>query len=676
MKARFLAAAVMSAVGLLAPSAVGAPGAYNRPGLIERMSVTPTGAQTVNWTPACDFTGSGDVSSDGRYVVFVSGAPNLVATAGVVPASGGRCQIYWRDRTAHVTKLVSVGLSGEPALGDSGSPTISADGRIVSFASVAPNLVPGDTNGAYDVFVRDMAKNSTVRASVGSGEKQSNEPVRIYDSLRPSLSANGRYVAFGSDADNLVSGDTNTQADIFVRDLAARRTARVSLGPGGLQADGGSFYPSMSADGRFVVFQSNAKNLTPEQGTRTLVVSSSFQVFRFDRKSGVTQMVSLSTGGEPASGITSRTDVYGYSTFHNISNDGRFVVFSSNAPNLVPNDSNAVPQVSGNSDGTDVFVRDMVARRTERVSVDSSGRQQDGDGYWPSISGDGRFVVYTHGMAGSSCGTGLSLPVGEIATGVFPCGREVFVYDRLAGSVEVVSRPLNGSAAQSGVCGSITPTTGKYAVPSGLSRDGRVSMFLSSDPGLVPGDTNGQCDTFVRDRGAALGTGALTGTQPSTVPAGCGLPVCPPLPTAADLRQVRVLPRAGLKDLFVRWDVSRLASVSGVPSGGPLFGLRFTVGGQRYEVRAERIAGLDFDSVGGASFGLFRCDAPTGACLTKVATLKGGYGTVAEAVVAAVPLSALGLTSGGQLSDVTAYTAVGNYLSGPTKVLDSLRLSR
>ena len=138
------------------------------------------------------------------------------------------------------------------------SPAISADGRFVAFVSFATNLVPGDTNDATDVFVRDRQTGTTRRVSLGPGGVQGNG-----GSAGPAISANGRFVAFFSAATNLVPGDTNGTADVFVRDRQTGTTRRVSLGPGGVQGDGDSVGAAISADGRFVAFESDATNLVP-----------------------------------------------------------------------------------------------------------------------------------------------------------------------------------------------------------------------------------------------------------------------------------------------------------------------------------------------------------------------------------------------------------------------------
>jgi Tol biopolymer transport system component len=153
---------------------------------------------------------------------------------------------------------VSVASDGTQGNGDSVSPSISADGRYVAFMSYAYNLVPGDTNGKADVFVHDRLTGQTTRVSVASDGTQGND-----GSGGASISANGRYVAFVSGASNLVPGDTNGKADVFVHDRLTGQTTRVSVASDGTEGNSDSIYPSISADGRYVAFQSWASNLIP-----------------------------------------------------------------------------------------------------------------------------------------------------------------------------------------------------------------------------------------------------------------------------------------------------------------------------------------------------------------------------------------------------------------------------
>src|SRR5919202_4504786 len=258
---------------------------------------------------------------------------------------------------------VSVDSAGN--LGNSGSynPSISADGRFVAFLSNASNIVPGDTNSSYDIFVRDRLTNTTTRVSVDSAGNQGNN-----DSNFPSISADGRFVAFTSLASNIVPGDTNNTGDIFVRDTLTNTTTLVSVDSAGNQADDFSYNPSFSADGRFVAFNSLASNLVPGD-------NYSFDIFVRDRITNTTTRVSVDSAGNHQRNSSSGSP--------SISADGRFVAFTTNAFNLVPGDTNS---------SRDIFVRDTRTNTTTNVSVDSAGNP--GGGRIPSISADGRFVAF------------------------------------------------------------------------------------------------------------------------------------------------------------------------------------------------------------------------------------------------------------------------------------------
>ena len=264
------------------------------------------------------------ISGDGRFVAFVSRATNLV------PGDNNNSQdIFVRDLLTNTTTHVSVDSAGNQGNDASYSPSISANGRFVAFASEAPNLVPGDTNNDEDIFVRDLLTNTTTRVSVDSASNQA-----IGNSGDPSISADGRFVAFGSDASNLVSGDTNRSRDIFVRDTRSNTTTRVSVSGVGNQVIGNSGDPSISGDGRFVVFASAAPNLVPGDN------NNSQDIFVRDLSTNTTTRLSVDSTGNQA--ISS-------SFVPSISSDGRFVAFASEAPNLVPGDTN---------NSIDIFVSD------------------------------------------------------------------------------------------------------------------------------------------------------------------------------------------------------------------------------------------------------------------------------------------------------------------------------
>src|SRR5437867_6951292 len=258
---------------------------------------------------------------------------------------------------AGTTERVSVASDGTQGNSPSRIPAISADGRVVAFVSSAWNLVPADTNGAYsgdyDVFVYDRQTGTTERVSVASDGTQGNS-----SSYSPALSADGRFVAVASYATNLVPGDTNAAPDVFVHDRQTGTTERVSVASDVTQGNNGSENPSLSADGRFVAFQSWATNLVPGD------TNAAPDVFVHDRQTGTTERVGA--GKDPA-----------------LSADGRFVAFA--------RWRQAVPLGSR----WDVFVHDRQTGTDELVSVDSAGNRGDSSGIHNGISADGRFVAFT-----------------------------------------------------------------------------------------------------------------------------------------------------------------------------------------------------------------------------------------------------------------------------------------
>ena len=303
---------------------------------------------------------SATISADGRYVAFVSGATNLVPGD-----TNGVEDVFVRDRKLGTTRRVSLRNDGGDGNGASFSPRISATGAFVVFTSAATNLAPGDTNGSYDVFVRDRERQRTRRVSVNSHEVGANG-----NSVDGSITPDGRYVVFGSSSTNLAGGDTNAAQDIFIRDLRLGTTKRVSMNSLGFQGNGDSTDARISGDGRVVVFRSTATNLVLND------TNASDDVFIRDRVASTTKRISVRSNGRQANDR---------STGPSISLDGRFVAFVSEATNLVGNDSNGQP---------DIFLRDRRTKSTTRLSVSSSGAQGNGESYDPSISPDGTFVVF------------------------------------------------------------------------------------------------------------------------------------------------------------------------------------------------------------------------------------------------------------------------------------------
>jgi Tol biopolymer transport system component len=372
------------------------------------------------------------------------------------------------------TELVSVTAFTRVAAGGSaleGTSSLSANGRYVVFRSWRSTLVAKDTNGSSDIFVRDRATRMTERVSVSSGGLQMNAGSRA-----PVISADGRFVAFQSRAAGFVPGDVNEAEDIFRHDRWTGRTILISRASNGARGNAGSFSPAISANGRFVAFMSNATNLAP--GASGWYRS----VYVRDVWHGTTRLVSVNSQGEEGQG-----DAYSLA----ISADGRFVAFSSGAGNLAANDLNV---------SFDVFVRDLQARVTELISVTLDGFSGQSFSLDPSISADGRYVAFTSWVRNL-------VPNDENGY------HDAFVRDRQTRTTERISLAANGAELAVGGAG---PT---------ISADGRYVSFVSIDPDVVSGDTNGVSDAFVCDRllrtvtRVSVGTDGVEGFSPEGVSA-------------------------------------------------------------------------------------------------------------------------------------------------------------
>jgi hypothetical protein len=303
------------------------------------------------------------ISADGRFVTYSSYATNLVAND-----TNGVPDVFVYDRINGGTRRVSVGLSGSGSSGGGSEASISSDGSKVAFSSTATDIVAGDTNKATDVFVRNLNTGKTIRASLGPNGIQSDPtlpPPAPHDGGRrdneqPMISADGNSVVFTSYATNLVRNDTNKRGDVFVRDLKANVTTRVSVKPGGGQStagpstDVGSFEPSISANGQIVTFGSDEKDLT---STPPLAANERYV---YNRGTGVTTFAEVTRSGGP--GALGASDA-------EISPDGRYVTFTSQDSTVVTGDTNGVP---------DIFLRDLQTNATRRVSVSTAGVEANG----------------------------------------------------------------------------------------------------------------------------------------------------------------------------------------------------------------------------------------------------------------------------------------------------------
>jgi Tol biopolymer transport system component len=424
-----VACAVIGALPTVARAAVGG-GGKDGPFLIS-LGIDGHEADGASFTPS--------ISADGRYVAFASAASTLVSGD-----TNGTEDIFVYDRISGVTDRVSVTSTGGEADGDSYGPSISADGRYVAFTSAASNLTPGDGNDDLDIFVRDRVGHSTLLASAGPQGAIGDGP-----SVAPSISGDGRFVAFESDADSLVPGDTNGTGDVFVHDFVSGVTRRLSVSGDDQQTESPSFGPAISADGSSVAFESFSSRLVPED------TNGALDVFVADVPSGSVTRVSLATDGGQA-------DDRSYSP--SISADGRMVAFSSFARNLVADDTNNL---------LDVFLRRRDQQTTTRLSVGPEGAQGDGLSFAPVVSADGALVVF------SSEASNL---VGDDSNAT----RDVFVASTASGALTRLSRAGRGRRQGDG------PSLG--AVVDG---SGAMVAFASFATNLVAGDTNGQSDVFV-----------------------------------------------------------------------------------------------------------------------------------------------------------------------------------
>lgn len=379
-------------------------------GSVERINVSSAGAQAdtgVIWGHS--------ISSDGRYIAFDSQSTNLVADD-----TNGVSDVFVHDRATKETTRVSVSSSGVQADGHSEPPMISADGRFVAYSSAASNLVAGDATYFSDVFVFDRLTGTTEMVSLSSagtqlpqggsrpsisgdgryiafeGRLSTTEPSGILvrdrvlgmtfqavvsqmgarpdgGSRCPAISADGSTVAFVSEASNLVPGDTNGIADLFIRDLSRQTTERINVSSDGAQANSFLYCinsgSTFSHDGRYVVFASDASSLVLDDTNGT------DDVFLRDRQLQTTERISLGSFGQ----------LQAPSALPSISADGRYVSFSTGERYLIPQDTNQT---------TDVFIRDRLAGVTRPVSLTADGAVGNRESYPGQISGDGRVVAF------------------------------------------------------------------------------------------------------------------------------------------------------------------------------------------------------------------------------------------------------------------------------------------
>jgi Tol biopolymer transport system component len=391
------------------------------------------------------------------------------------------------------TALVSVNSSGEPANAASGNPSLSADGRFVAFVSYATNLDPSGDRG---VFVRDRKAGTTRLAAPASGPNRPIQPsisadgrfvayaepdaygdgnIHLHDmrsgktslvtvgvdgnpaggrSQNPSLSANGRFVAFSSGATNLTQRKPIAGRNEFVRDMKTGKTQQVNVSSSGRTGNGYCHHPSISADGRYVAYESNATNLVKG--------AHGYNVYVRDLKQHRTILASVSSSGKRANRGSHKVSISG---------DGRYVAFASKASNLVKQDTNK---------SVDIFRRDLVKHKTVRVSVNSSGKQSNGNSGFPVISNHGGFIAFV-----SSARNLVSRGDGKL---------HVFFRDERRGKTVQADVSFSGHSANTGV-GALIPF---YTSSLAMSADGRRVAIESPATNLVPGHAGGTDAVYVR----------------------------------------------------------------------------------------------------------------------------------------------------------------------------------
>lgn len=380
------------------------------------------------------------ISGNGNWVVFASNPISRSAS------DQNHSEIFVYELETETLEKISQGIDGTETQRGSYSPSISNDGNYVAFASDANNLVPQDNNNLRDIFLYNRTSNQIERVSVANGEGANGF------SSNPFISGNGNYVVFVSAASNLVPDDTNEETDIFVYESTSGTIERVNLAFDDTQANEYSFNATISDDGRYVAYASLADELVLDDN------NEASDIFIYDRVLGTTERVNVNLDGEEANG-----DSYNAS----ISSNGSYVVYTSEASNLVPDDTNGV---------SDVFIYNLATDVTQRVSLSNEGTQADGEsvGFPSSASSDGRFVAF------------FSNASNLVADDTNSQG-DVFIRDRLFGTTQQVS--VSAIAGEQ---------PNDFSTIPSITNDGTGVAFYSSANNLVPDDDNDATDIFVR----------------------------------------------------------------------------------------------------------------------------------------------------------------------------------
>lgn len=603
--ARRRTAFVVALVVVTTIAVVSAALAFTRPGTTERISRSFDGG-------AVDGSSRHPkLSADGRIVVFASDASNLVPGD-----TNNQEDVFVYDRATGETTFAAAAPDGTPPRFRTLEGTVSADGSVVAFYSLGRQR-PEDP-GTGLVYLKDLETGELELISIADDESPPDGPSFMSNTMNV-ISADNRYVVFMSRATNLVPGFTPTITGyhIYVRDRVAGRTELVSLDSEGQPSTDNNQTPAISADGQVVAWETRAQ-LTPQDNLGAMAV------YARDLETETTELISVTYDGQSANDNTWRP---------RLSSDGRFVTFESTAWNLVPRDIVSCCH-------SDIFVRDRLAGRTEKLSVTSAGEIGNGSGNRASMTADGRYVAFWSDAPNM-------VPEGKPAIG------DVYVHDLVTGRTELVSIAADGGFGDN-----------TSQVP-GISADGTTVAWFGWATNLTD-DHDGTSFQHVhlRERGPALGSydvdvdvadGAIgvsgaAGFAGDVVteasdPAGDAGSLAHGL--GADLTAASLAWRPEDRDLLARWVVTNIPFVADTPD--LTYGMSFDAAGTRYEIRAQGRE-VPNTSINGI-FGLYECEP---VCV-PVAELRGGYGTVGAEVQVAVPVELVGAPE--RIEGVAAYTA-------------------
>lgn len=618
--------------------------AYPRPSHIERVSLNVDGTQfhdDSGYDGFDDGLSGVSMSPDGRFVAFVNTVP-VTVTSNDPAAVASVSDVYLRDRLRGRTVKVSVANDGglaarSVACSGADEPAVSADGRYVAFVSCYGDLTkqstPGST-GLHEIYVRDMRAGETTLVSL-------NVNGLPLGGQQPTISDDGRRVAFASSIGcvqplpcNL--DPTGSTSAILVRDIQRRTTTIASVNSAGDRANGASKDPTISPDGRFVLFVTTASNLSDVDTNAAVCLDAQFptcdDAYMHDLVTGRTELISVGLDGQAAGAN------YGYRG-QMISRDDRYVAFQSQATNIVP--AGSLPRQFS------LYVRDRRTGRSERATVDSAGAVVgSSDDLW-SLSEDGRYLAFDQ----------YALSCKRAASGI---------HDLLTGA----TTPVGFTESEASYCGSKDANS---ATRPHVSANGRFVAFTSVGGKLVPGDTNEVQDVFVQDRGTALGIGVVSRSHVVGAARSGGADAL--LDVADDVGETSAVwselggdvigasavVRPATDDVFVRLAVDHMPLLT-MPSLVN-YGVGFDAGGRRYQV-------------------LVRCLGWSGAATTtlseqvagqwqRVGLVEGHCGTTGQEVVASIPMSLLTSQRTIRVSGFEAFTGIES--NGRLVRLDNLR---